>query len=655
MGATASLCAASPLDFSAVDDAAVEAGSDGGMRRALQLGITLAGVRKFAAQHWRGELCEPECARGARFPASGAERAQLIEVLCGAGRTNTWAGDCPVLRVLEADGWRDAASGDGGELPLLADVVRREMNGYANQAAIMHACPEGRSWCEVLEARGDKAVGKATVFVSWALGQRVEALADALQRWLADHPERDPAQTFFWVCDFCIRQTGGDTKADVGRLGDMVRTIGTTVLFLDPWDAPAPLLRAWCLWEIYHTVDGGAALDVVMSTEQQARFATALVKDFESITMALSKIDVHKAETRKETDKALIMGAVAASVGAQRLNEIVLEQMRGWVADAGRGALAALPPAERATSKLINQVAMLLKEQGRLDEARPLLEEAVAGCRAALSEAHPSTLTAVNNLGNLLKAQGRLNDAQPLLEEALAGYRTALGEAHPDTLTAVNNLASLLRAQNRLDEARPLFEEALAGNRAALGEAHPRTLTSIGNLGMLLQAQGRLDEARPLLEEALAGKRAVLGETHPETLNSVNSLGALLKAQGRLDEARPLLEEALAGRRAALGEAHPSTLTSIANLAVLLRDAGQLDEARVLLEEALAGKKTTLGEAHPGTLTSMLSLGLLLEKMGKRDEALTILCEALAGLTATVGDEHPLTRRAAKEIERLHE
>ena len=24
----------------------------------------------------------------------------------------------------------------------------------------MHACPEGRSWCEVPEARGDKAVGK---------------------------------------------------------------------------------------------------------------------------------------------------------------------------------------------------------------------------------------------------------------------------------------------------------------------------------------------------------------------------------------------------------------------------------------------------------------------------------------------------------------
>ena len=85
----------------------------------------------------------------------------------------------------------------------------------------------------------------------------------------------------------------------------MVRSIGHTVLFLDPWDAPAPLLRAWCLWEIYHTVDGGAALVVVMSAEQQARFAEALMNDFDSIMMALSKVDVNQAETLPLVEGAL--------------------------------------------------------------------------------------------------------------------------------------------------------------------------------------------------------------------------------------------------------------------------------------------------------------------------------------------------------------
>ena len=51
--------------------------------------------------------------------------------------------------------------------------------------------------------------------------------------------------------------------------------------------------------------------------------------------------------------------------------------------------------------------------------ARLLLQkEALAGRRAVLGEAHPSTLTSINNLSLLLHAQGRLDEARPLLEEA---------------------------------------------------------------------------------------------------------------------------------------------------------------------------------------------------------------------------------------------
>ena len=79
---------------------------------------------------------------------------------------------------------------------------------------------------------------------------------------------------------------------------------------------------------------------------------------------------------------------------------------------------------------------MLLKEQGRLDEARPLLEEALAGKRATLGEAHPSTLNSLFCLGALLDAQGEAAEALRVLEEALAGYTAALGEAHPSTRNA---------------------------------------------------------------------------------------------------------------------------------------------------------------------------------------------------------------------------
>jgi tetratricopeptide (TPR) repeat protein len=433
------------------------------------------------------------------------------------------------------------------------------------------------------------------------LGQRVGFLVDALQRWLQQHPERDPARTFFWICDFCIRQSGGDTKADVGRLGDMVRAIGHTVLYLDPWHAPAPLLRAWCLWEIYHTVDGSATLDVVMSAEQQAHFTEALMGDYDCIAQALSEVSVRKAETRKAEDKEMIMTQVAElEGGAQRLDEVIQERLREWVADAGRAALGALPAAERATSSLLNKLAMLLYHQGRLDEARPLLEEALTGRRAALGDAHPDTLTSVNNLATLLQDQGRLDEAQPLLEDTLAGKRAALGDAHSSTLTSISNLGGVLYAQGKLDKARLLLEEALAGMRAELGDTHVDTLTLINNLGsLLLYGQGKAEEAWPLFVEALAGLRATLGAAHPTTLQSMNNLAMLLSFTGAMDQARPLFVEALAGERVALGNSHPQTLVSIHNFGQLLWEEGNLDGALAMFEEALAGNIATLGEAHP--------------------------------------------------------
>jgi hypothetical protein len=568
MGASGSIAADElELDFRAIDAADIAVADDAAsVRPSLLLGITLAGAREFAVQHWDGELCDPPCVLGERFPADEAARVALVERLHTAGRTNEWAGDCPVLRVLEADSWRDAASDDEG---LLADAVRRDMNGYANQAAILHACPGGRSWCEVLQARGSAHVGMANVFVSWALGQRVEALLGALQRWL-EESKRDPASTYFWVCDFSIRQTGDDTKADVGRLGDMVRAIGLTVLFLDPWDAPAPLQRAWCLWEIFHSVSGDGVLDVVMSPEQQVRFAAALKDDYHSIQTSMSKIDVKMAETRKAADKQMIMDAVASlKRGAQGLDEVVKERMRVWLVGVSCTALEAVPAAERATSGLINNVGRLLYDNNKYDEAQLLFEEALVGRREKLGNSHKDTLGAMDNLGRLYQAQGKLDEALVLFDEALTGSRAVLGDTHADTLGAISNKAGLLREQGKLPMAKTLYEEVLAGRRATLGNSHTDTLTAVNNLALLLQNQGKLGEALPLQKEALAGYRETLGETHPYTLSAISNFAQVLYMQGNLDPALLMMEEAVGGFRANLGEDHPETQNAMAGVAML--------------------------------------------------------------------------------------
>ena len=62
-----------------------------------------------------------------------------------------------------------------------------------------------------------------------------------------------------------------------GALRQCAVDIGCTVLVLQSWDAPVPLTRRWCLWELFCTLDGGAELQIALSSTQREAFQEALV------------------------------------------------------------------------------------------------------------------------------------------------------------------------------------------------------------------------------------------------------------------------------------------------------------------------------------------------------------------------------------------
>ncbi|KAG1657909.1 hypothetical protein FOA52_005810 [Chlamydomonas sp. UWO 241] len=303
----------------------------------------------------------------------------------------------------------------------------------------------------------------------------------------------------------------------------------------------------------------------------------------------------------------------------------------------------ALGPTHRDTLTSVTSLALLLHDQDKLDEAEPLYRRALAGCEKALGPTHPYTLTGIHNLAYLLAAQDKLDEAETMYRRALAGNQKALGADHPDTLTSVNNLAGLLHDQGKPDEAEALYRRALAGRQKALGAGHPDTLSSVVTLAGLLHDQDKLDEAEPLFRRALAGRQKALGADHPDTLSSVVTLAGLLHDQDKLDEAEPLFRRALAGRQKALGADHPDTLSSVHCLASLLYDQDKLDEAEPLARRVLADREKVLGPTHTDTLFSVNNLALLLNDQGKLDEAETMFRRALAGREKALGPTHPDT------------
>ena len=82
----------------------------------------------------------------------------------------------------------------------------------------------------------------------------------------------------------------------------------------------------------------------------------------------------------------------------------------------------------------------------------------------------------MNNLAMLLKAQGKLDEARPLYEQALEGYRRTLGSSHPHTLSSMWNLATLLEVVKERVAAAALLRECLEGWQRVLGPNHQNTI-----------------------------------------------------------------------------------------------------------------------------------------------------------------------------------
>ena len=142
----------------------------------------------------------------------------------------------------------------------------------------------------------------------------------------------------------------------------------------------------------------------------------------------------------------------------------------------------------------------------------------ICQCRAAVSAragdrrggvwGDPSQVaTDLNNLAVLLRETNRLEEAEPLFRRALTIDEAAYGATHPKVATHLNNLALLLQETNRLEEAEPLYRRMVSIFKCfndLTGHEHPHWQTALANYSGLLQAMGlpQEDIARRLQDVA---------------------------------------------------------------------------------------------------------------------------------------------------------
>jgi tRNA A-37 threonylcarbamoyl transferase component Bud32/tetratricopeptide (TPR) repeat protein len=190
------------------------------------------------------------------------------------------------------------------------------------------------------------------------------------------------------------------------------------------------------------------------------------------------------------------------------------------------------PTSERHLAGALHNLAGLLKQQERFDEATAREREAWEIAREFRGESHPRTIASLCDLGEALLRQERFEEARDAFERARA---LEVAERGSESLGLLPALTGLAKAFDYLE--RPAFARAHAEHAARLVRIHdvpaPRLVSVNHALVVLLLDDGSAEALRQA-QEVLAAAEAVA--EHP--LVSPTAREFLARRRAELDDAR---------------------------------------------------------------------------------------------------------------------
>ena len=119
----------------------------------------------------------------------------------------------------------------------------------------------------------------------------------------------------------------------------------------------------------------------------------------------------------------------------------------------------------------INEEGFRLYQQGAYDRAEQFFREALEMVET-FGPKDTRVAMVLNNLANLCHNQGKLDEAEQHYQRALDIRREQYGPDHPFVAQSLNNMASLYRELGRLDEAETFLQKVLTIAEAIVGPDH---------------------------------------------------------------------------------------------------------------------------------------------------------------------------------------
>jgi serine/threonine protein kinase/tetratricopeptide (TPR) repeat protein len=484
--------------------------------------------------------------------------------------------------------------------------------------------------------------------------ETASGLAADIKRHLNDEPvSAGPPSAAYKLRKFVKRNRGQVIAASIVTVALVLGLVGTSAGMM------------WALREKTKATlaaDSEAAAKVAAQENEQRAITAAKAAE-------VAKEEEAKARKRAETINAFVTTALKASdaksagaVGTpnapgfggvtQAVHDMtILAAMDNAVIDINSGRFQDDPQTE---AELRDTIGVILLNNGKYENAKPLLEQALAMRERLFKPDDPIVAHSLNNLAELYAIQGQYAQAEPLFTRALTIREETLGPDHLDVANSLNNLATLYQLKARYPQAQHHYTRALAIREKALAPDHPDLASSLNNLADVYRAQSQYSQAEPLYIRALAIREKVLGPDHAKVAQTMNELAILYQAQDRYEQAEPLHVRALAIREKALGPDHPNVAQSLNSLASLYESQGKYAQAEPLYVQSLAIKEKALGPDHPSLAISLNNLAGLYYAQAKYADAEPLWIRSLAIREKAQGPDHPSVATVLSNLSELY-
>jgi serine/threonine protein kinase len=227
----------------------------------------------------------------------------------------------------------------------------------------------------------------------------------------------------------------------------------------------------------------------------------------------------------------------------------------------------------------VNNLAIFVMYQGRLEEAAAIQEESNRIVGGLVGERHPSMARGLENLGNIHFRLGNYDRTLELLGLVIGIRRETLGDDSPAVARGMTNLGAVYRRSGDLEAAEETLREAVRRMETAYGPDHSDVALSHRSFALVLRDRGKTVEAEGELRKALEIAGRSFPEGSPGLARFQFTLGQLLATEERYAEAEPLLLDAYMAHLEAFGGEDQRTAGGAEALVQLYDAWGRPDEA----------------------------------------------------------------------------